>query len=258
MLNENEYKILKVLKEKEWTSGEEVAKELGISRTAVWKSIKKIKSLGYKIVSVKNRGYKVLSYSEFDPIVQLKYELSGCYDEIIYFDTIESTQEYAINELLRKRQNIVVIAGKQTKARGKKESKWISEEGGIYFSVGFSARTDIGSIEKIRRILEDVLISTLSDYSDCEIKISNSDILLNGEKIGGILEEHFNEADMVKFLIFGVGIYVKSSPLRLSNFNKFSKKEVNRWEIISKIIRGISAKMKKRALEDSNPQPSDP
>lgn len=258
MFNENEYKILKILKENEWISGEEVAKELGISRTAVWKCIKKIKSLGYEIVSVKNRGYKILSSSEFDPIVQLKYKSSDFCDEIIYLDETESTQEYAINELFKKKHNIIVIAGKQTKARGKKNSRWVSPEDGIYFSTGFATGTNFTDIHEIKIIIENSVITIISDYSDYETKIVNSDILLNGEKIGGILEEHFNEADMVKFLIFGIGIYTNSSPEGLSSLKRFGKKQINRWEITAGIIKEISKSMKKCALRESNPQPSDP
>ena len=38
-------------------SGERIAEELNISRTAVWKAVKKLQSEGYEIKAVTNRGY---------------------------------------------------------------------------------------------------------------------------------------------------------------------------------------------------------
>ncbi|GAJ19577.1 unnamed protein product [marine sediment metagenome] len=53
--------IIKYLKEKEYVSGEVLAKKLGISRVAVWKQIQKLKDMGYKIISDQNLGYCVVS-----------------------------------------------------------------------------------------------------------------------------------------------------------------------------------------------------
>ena len=51
-------KILKVIldNEKEFISGEELSKKLGISRTAIWKHIRILRSQGYNIESVNKKG----------------------------------------------------------------------------------------------------------------------------------------------------------------------------------------------------------
>ncbi|MCB5943000.1 biotin operon repressor, partial [bacterium 210820-DFI.6.52] len=41
----------------EFISGEEISKQLGISRTAVWKHINVLKEQGYEIESVNKKGY---------------------------------------------------------------------------------------------------------------------------------------------------------------------------------------------------------
>jgi BirA family biotin operon repressor/biotin-[acetyl-CoA-carboxylase] ligase len=46
MLNENELSVLYTLEDNDWVSGEVLAEHLKISRTAVWKYIKKLESLG--------------------------------------------------------------------------------------------------------------------------------------------------------------------------------------------------------------------
>ena len=53
-------KILSNLKNADdYVSGEDISRKLGISRAAVWKHIKKLKSDGYEIISVTNKGYKL-------------------------------------------------------------------------------------------------------------------------------------------------------------------------------------------------------
>ena len=45
--------------EKDFMSGEEISKKLGISRSAVWKHIKALKEEGYDIESVNKKGYRL-------------------------------------------------------------------------------------------------------------------------------------------------------------------------------------------------------
>ncbi|MBR2780960.1 MAG: HTH domain-containing protein, partial [Eubacteriaceae bacterium] len=43
----------------EFVSGEDMASDLCVSRTAVWKAVKALKERGYDIESVPNRGYRL-------------------------------------------------------------------------------------------------------------------------------------------------------------------------------------------------------
>ena len=45
---------------KGFVSGQELCEKLGVSRTAVWKGMKKLKSEGYNIEAVSNKGYRLL------------------------------------------------------------------------------------------------------------------------------------------------------------------------------------------------------
>ena len=72
-------KVLKALKESDqrYLSGEELSQKIGVSRTSVWKHIKKLREEGYIIESVASRGYKlkqttdILSKAELDLLIQL-------------------------------------------------------------------------------------------------------------------------------------------------------------------------------------------
>ena len=90
-------KLLQLLNEKEFVSGEHIAKELGVSRTAIWKQIKSLQSLGYKIESVKNKGYRILSRPDIPIPEEITFDLSTNIigREVFYFKTISSTNKYA-------------------------------------------------------------------------------------------------------------------------------------------------------------------
>ena len=55
-------RILTLLQEAEgYLSGQELCEKLGVSRTAIWKWIKKLKEEGYEIQAVPNRGYRLVA-----------------------------------------------------------------------------------------------------------------------------------------------------------------------------------------------------
>ena len=53
--------VLAILQQagEDFVSGEQLCQKLGVSRTAVWKIIKKLKEDGYDIEGVSNRGYRL-------------------------------------------------------------------------------------------------------------------------------------------------------------------------------------------------------
>ena len=53
-------KVLLLLKEGEYISGEKLSEILGVSRTAIWKAINSLRDDGYEIDSVTNKGYKLV------------------------------------------------------------------------------------------------------------------------------------------------------------------------------------------------------
>ena len=87
-------KILQILEKNRETyvSGEELAQQLQISRSAIWKAISELKKEGYQIISVTNKGYclsdetDVISAEGIGP-----YLTYGSQDMIHVFKTVDST-----------------------------------------------------------------------------------------------------------------------------------------------------------------------
>ncbi len=96
-------KVLKFLKshKNDFLSGQDLSDVLKISRVAVWKHIKTIKSLGYKIESKQKLGYRLVKNSEkllpWEITSKIKTKYIG--KRVYFFEEIDSTQNFALEYL---------------------------------------------------------------------------------------------------------------------------------------------------------------
>ena len=144
-------KVLTFLKSHntEYLSGQDLSDVLRISRVAVWKHIKKIRELGYKIESKQKLGYRLESSTDmllpWEITSGLKTKIFG--KQVHYFDSIDSTQNQAMKMTLDEANNgTVIIAEKQTSGKGRSGRKWVSPKGGIWLSIILHPKFDISVI----------------------------------------------------------------------------------------------------------------
>ena len=224
--NSSFLKILSFLKahKSEFLSGQDMSDILKISRVAVWKDIKKIRSLGYKIESKQNLGYKLVDSSElllpWEVTQNLNTEFLG--KRVYYFHTIDTTQNFAMKIASKSNENgTVVISKKQTGGRGRMKRKWKSPAGGIWMSIILHPKFDVSyatlvpiatslalciAIEKILKIKP-------------ELKWPN-DVTLKGKKIAGVLIDTSIVSNEIENMVLGIGINFKIKPYELANMIK--------------------------------------
>ena len=118
-------------KEGDTVSGEVLSTALGLSRTAVWKQVRKLQELGYAI-EASAKGYRL----DGSPDAPLPWEFPGREETVHYFTEVSSTMDIA-RKLARDGcpPFSVVVADRQTKGRGRLQRSWHSEPGGLYFTV---------------------------------------------------------------------------------------------------------------------------
>lgn len=200
-------KILEQLKTTEQhVSGEALSAELGVSRAAIHKHIKKLKELGYAIESVPNRGYRLLRHEAFN-IYELKELVEVLSLELTpyFFETIDSTNTFA--KTLERPS--IVVALEQTAGRGRRGRTWISEKGqGIYFSLLLMPQIALDRLSAITQLCGLAVARSIGDKA--QIKWPN-DIYIHGRKVCGILTELQSEELSSPRLILGIGINLFSS-----------------------------------------------
>lgn len=243
-----ENKILNELKKaNDYISGENLSSALNVSRTAIWKHIKNLKLRGYVIEGISNKGYKLIS----SPDLLDKNELSSLIrtdtigKNIVYFNEIDSTNIKA-KELAQKNieDGSIIIAEKQTLGSGRFNRKWISPNGGLWFTLVLRPNLPPNEAPKITQIAAAAIYKTLSDL-DINISIKwPNDIILNNKKLCGILAEMKCDMDTVHYLVLGIGMNINinekdfdeiTRPIATSLKIQFNR-EFNRSEILANFL----------------------
>lgn len=143
--------------------------------------------------------------------------------KIIQLKEAGSTQDLARrlieNNKAKPKENVLIIAKKQTCGRGQKDNKWSSELGGLYFSFITSIdEKKLKQIQKLSIITAQVILEVmLEKYKvKCYIKLPNDIYTFkNYKKLSGILIETIPNKKK-RYIITGIGI----------NFNNKIPKEL--------------------------------
>ncbi|MEM3366130.1 MAG: biotin--[acetyl-CoA-carboxylase] ligase, partial [Candidatus Methanomethyliaceae archaeon] len=197
-----------------FVSGQRIANELGVSRTAVFKRIQQLRKLGYNIEAIRRKGYRLVP--RFDGLlpleikVRLKTRLFG--KEIITLDSIESTQIY-MGKLAEKGapEGTVVIALEQTRGKGRMNRVWSSPRGGLWFSLLLRPSMPPKELHKLTLLFGVAIVTALKTFGiKASLKWPN-DVLIDQRKVCGILLEASTETDRVDYIIAGIGINVNTS-----------------------------------------------
>lgn len=205
-------KVLSFLKShnSEYLSGQDLSDVLKISRVAVWKHIKKINELGYRVESKQKEGYRLVSNTDLLLPWEIRdgLETKTIGNEIFYYDSIASTQDQAIKLAIDPKNNgTIVIAHKQTAGRGRIDRKWISPKGGIWLSIIFHPEFDI-SVVTLVPIATSLALSKAIEKCfkiSPELKWPN-DLTIKGKKIAGILIDASLESNKIENIVVGIGI----------------------------------------------------
>ncbi len=211
------YRILELLRRQEgFLSGEDIGRELSITRAAVWKGIKKLREEGYEIEAVTNRGYRLTNpetmYNKRELEQGLKTKTMG---QTIYFYEETDTTNNRARELALEGapEGTLVVAEKQTAGRGRRGKVWESPLGtGIWMSLVL--RPQIMPVEA--SVLTLLCGLATAEAIEAETGLSAgikwpNDILINGKKAVGILTEMDCEMSEVHFVIPGIGINVNTA-----------------------------------------------
>lgn len=207
-------KILQILRQSEdYVSGQELCESLGVSRTAVWKSIKQLREKGYKIEAVQNRGYRlagvpdILSKQEIESLIRTKW----LGNEVFYYDEIDSTN----TEAKRKAEEgaphgTLVVADMQNAGRGRRGRNWSSPRNqGIFFTILLRPEIEPANAPMLTLVKAIAVARGISKCTGLKAQIKwPNDVVINGKKVVGILTEMSAQIDYVNHIVVGTGINV--------------------------------------------------
>lgn len=195
-------------------SGEAIAEKLSISRTAVWKAVKSLRSEGYCICAVQNKGYSLSTETDILSVQGIQKYLEPVCSRVTLelVPTLGSTNERAREMAVREApEGYTVIALTQTSGRGRLGRSFYSPaDTGIYMSLllrpqQYSAQR-AAQLTTIAAVAACEAIEKLSG-EPAQIKWVN-DLYVAGKKVGGILTEASValENGLLEYAVLGIGM----------------------------------------------------
>ena len=198
-----------------YVSGEWMSETLGISRNAVHKHIKTLRSRGYRIVGVSRRGYKL----EEEPCKLVMPVVTGLTRHSLfgrsfrYYDEIESTNVEAKSLASEGApEGTVIIAESQSAGRGRLGRRWTSPAGkGLLFSVILRPDLPMADAHLFTFVAGAAAAEAIERHTDLPVAIKwPNDLFISDRKVGGILLEISGEQDEIDWVVVGIGLNVNT------------------------------------------------
>ncbi len=208
--------LINLLSDGQVHSGESLARQLGVSRTAIWKQVRRVVEEGYEVATIRGRGYQLTSRIDLldsgEIINQLDTGLAARLD-LRVLDEVDSTNAEIIRQIAESRGSKipVTIADCQTAGRGRRGRSWRSPRGeNLYLSMGLTFHGGFSVLDGLSLVLGVAVAEALEALGAPTIGLKwPNDIFLPSGKLGGILVELQGELqEGVVQVIAGIGINV--------------------------------------------------
>ena len=154
------------------------------------------------------------------------------------FKKVNSTNDIAIKKIKSGIKSGIILTETQKKGRGQYGKKWISFKGNLLMSVFFEINTTT-SIKNITFKNCEIVRKSIQAFTKNKIKIKHpNDLLINKEKICGILQETFFQ-NKKKFIVVGIGLNLVKSPkikkYPTNYLNKYTSKKISKLMLFRSI-----------------------
>jgi BirA family transcriptional regulator, biotin operon repressor / biotin---[acetyl-CoA-carboxylase] ligase len=201
--------VLKLLSADEFRSGEEISRQLGLSRASVHNLVARARALGVEIHAVRGRGYRLASpYSWLDGerlatapgfSLNLQHEVASTNSELLGL-----AQQGGGHKC-------VLAAEWQSGGRGRRGRTWFSSLGsGLTFSLLWRFNRPLTALSGLSLAIGVALVRCLRGMglTDAQVRWPN-DILVPGGKLAGILIETHGDMLSAATAVIGIGINVR-------------------------------------------------
>jgi BirA family transcriptional regulator, biotin operon repressor / biotin---[acetyl-CoA-carboxylase] ligase len=194
-------------------SGARIAREIGVSRSTVWRWVERLRELGVRAKGHPHTGYYLEKVPDILTPDMLRQRLKGSMfgKRIYHFFKVDSTNRVALDlGHAGEPEGAVILAEEQTGGRGRAGRTWHSERAaGIY--VTLLLRPKLAPVQApLLTIMAGVAARTAIEAHTglvVDLKWPN-DLMIGERKAGGILTEMYAEPGQVRFVIVGIGLNV--------------------------------------------------
>lgn len=206
--------LLRLLADGAIHSGESLARELEVSRTAIWKQVQKLHSEGLVVRRIRGKGYQLAESIDLLDGEEILQALSENQRSRVRLDVRSSTVSTNSDIQARWQQGetglLVTIADSQSGGRGRQGRQWISPPGqNLYISFGFSIARGFSGLDGLSLVAGLALVRALEDCGAQGLGLKwPNDVLVSGKKLAGVLIELQGELEGSVRVVIGIGTNV--------------------------------------------------
>jgi len=212
-MNTMAFQTLRALADGAFHSGEDIARTLGVTRSAVWYGIRDISGAGFAIEKVRGRGYRLAQPVSLLNAAVVQQLLGDTPLAVEICDTLDSTNTRLMQRAAQgARSGLALAAEVQTAGRGRRGRVWHSGLGHtLTFSLlwqfvqgarelgGLSLAVGVGLVRALRA----------AGAHAAQLKWPN-DVVLPSGKLAGILIEMQGDVLGPSTAVIGVGVNVRT------------------------------------------------
>jgi BirA family transcriptional regulator, biotin operon repressor / biotin---[acetyl-CoA-carboxylase] ligase len=210
-MNNLTFPILRLLADGRFHSGEAIAQHFNVSRTTVWSAMQEAAALGVEIFSVRGRGYKL---PEAITLLDRNAVLAAIGEERAWFnlelhDQLESTNSYLMKQASSGAAHATCVAASlQTRGKGRRGRVWQAGLGSsLTFSLLWRFQAGASALSGLSLAVGIAIIRALHTIGVVEAKLKwPNDVLVNQEKLAGILIELQGDMEGPSVAVIGIGI----------------------------------------------------
>ncbi|MGD0841397.1 MAG: biotin--[acetyl-CoA-carboxylase] ligase [Candidatus Acidiferrales bacterium] len=245
-------------------SGAKIGRQIGVSRSTVWRWIETLRSLGVKVNGQPRGGYRIEKVPDVLAPDLLRRQLRGSIfgKRIYHFFKIDSTNDVALRLGQEgEPHGAVVIAEEQTAGRGRARRVWLSEKtSGVYMTVLLRPPIPPQHAPLITMLAGLAVRDAVADITGLapDLRWPN-DVLIGRKKFCGILTEMHAEPDRIHFVVVGMGIDVNHARLPDSlapiatSLRLETGRVLSRIELVARLLRTLETYYNRFLAEGSAP-----
>jgi len=199
-------KLVDILSDGEFHSGEQLGETLGMSRAAINKHIQTLKSWGLDVYTVTGKGYSLSAPIQLlDEQAILSRVKQG---NVSVIPVIDSTNQYLLERMHELQSGAACIAEYQQAGRGRRGRQWFSPFGAnLYMSMYWRLDQGPAAAMGLSLVIGIIMAETLHALGANDVRVKwPNDIYLNDRKLAGILVELTGKTGDAAHIVMGAGI----------------------------------------------------
>jgi len=189
-------------------SGQELARELGISRSAVWKHVETLRSLALNVPARSAGGYQLASPIQRPSLDEIRRRLNPPPIDLEHRFLVDSTNACLRRERRDHPPPRALIAEAQSLGRGRRDRAWLSPPGaGVYLSLSWCFESGLTGLSALSLVTGVAIAEVLQSLGVAEVGLKwPNDLWVSGQKLGGCLIEISGSAEGPCEAVCGLGL----------------------------------------------------